>query len=445
MNDSPGPDMTTLPHLGNTAVLGSALFLHASDERTHGAWLSSALSGHGLLRSAPLAEEAVGDLVGVSMPQAIFIDFTGEQGARSGLLAAALRRKWPDLVLIAVGHASQTQVTLAALRAGVDDFVDLDSPAENVMPIVRERLAQRESTRAPTRRGRTLALLGARAGLGVSTLACNLAACLQPARAEPARRRGAKTLSATTAGPQRLGTGLLDLGLPARDDLLYLGLQSSFSFVDGVQNLHRLDQTLLQTALPQHANGTAVLPLPANLGQIREISHSQSVNFVRRLTDFFDLQIIDLGGFTTPDFLAQIITAADQVWVVCDQSIGAIVSTSNLLRELREREVDTATLSLVVNRFEPGVDLPAQDIARQLDLPLAHVLPARRQSLLAAATRGKLVVQDAPGDAWSQAVTDMARELLPWINGGELGRPTADAASTPTWVSRWLRPWKTQG
>jgi len=438
--------MTSLPPYGNTALLGNAVFLHASDTRQHAAWLAGALSGHGLLSSVPLDETALMDAIGHKRAKAVFLDFTGDQAERSALLASTLRRTWPALVLIALGHASQTQGTLAALRAGVDDFVDLDGPGEGVMPLLRERLAQRDSARTPVAAGRKLALLGARAGLGVSTLACNLAACVQQSRARGQRQAGQAAPAPVDTRSPRQGVALLDLGLPARDGLLYLGLQSSFSFVDGVQNLHRLDQTLLDSALARHANGTAVLPLPADLTQVRDISHSQSVNFTRLLSDYFDLQIIDLGGFTTPEFLAQLVRQADQVWVVCDQSIGAIVSTSNLLRELRDRGVDTtAALSLVVNRFEPGVDLPAQDIARQLDLPLAYVLPARRQSLLAAATRGKLVVQDAPGDAWSQAVTDMARELLPWIAGGERERPAAEAGSPPTWVSRWLRPWKTQG
>jgi hypothetical protein len=145
---------------------------------------------------------------------------------------------------------------------------------------------------------------------------------------------------------------LLDLGLPARDGLLYLDTQSGFSFVDGVRNLRRLDQTLLHTALAHHSSGVAVLPLPASLAQVREISHADSVALIKRLTDFFDFQIADLGGFSTIDFVAQTVREAQRTWVVCDQSIGAIVSTANLLKDLRTREVDTTHLSLVVNKFD---------------------------------------------------------------------------------------------
>lgn len=435
--------MTSLPTYSNASILGSAVSLHASDTREHAVWLASALSGHGLLNAVPLEQGEVRESIGQQRPKAVFIDFSGNQAESAAQLASALRRAWPDLVLIAMGHSSQTQTTLAALRSGVDDFVDLDSPGENVVPLLRERLAQREQATPPKAKGRKLALLCARAGLGTTTIACNLAASLQRLGSRAPDHRGTKP--ATTEPKSRQGVALLDLGLPACDGMLYMGLKSSFSFVDGVQNQHRLDQTLLETALAHHAGGTAVLPLPSDLGQIREISQTQSASFSRRLADFFDLQILDLGGFTSVDFLAQMTRQADLVWVVCDQSLGGIVSTASLLRELHEREVDTAGFSLVVNRFDPAVDLPAQDIALQLELPVAHVLPSRQRALLAAATRGKLVIEAAPADPWSQAIGAMARELLPWVQGGEQDNAPRSTGRPSAWLDRWLRPWKTQG
>lgn len=241
---------------------------------------------------------------------------------------------------------------------------------------------------------------------------------------------------------QRQGVALLDLGLPARDDLLYLGLKSEFSFVDGVHSMQRLDATLLQTALAQHTRGPAVLPLPSSLAQIREVSHAESVSLIQRLTDFFDVQIADLGGFTTVDFVAQVASSADQVWVVCDQSIGGIVSTAALLRELREHDINTRRLSLVVNKFEPFVNLPALDIANQLGLPLAHVLPARASALLAASCQGQLLAHTARNDPYVQVVSQMVRGLAPWIDGsaspdqGELPRTPRLAQMLNKWIHR---------
>ncbi|MBU7574665.1 MAG: histidine kinase [Hydrogenophaga sp.] len=425
--------MSTMPTPLNTTVQSHNVYLYASDNGEHAGWLNAALGHLGQVTVVTLDEAALGERIATTHPRTLFLDFSGAQALRSTRLATALRRDWPELLLIGTGHANETNTTLAALRAGVDDFLDLDGPTTEVLAVLQDLMARRQGQRSAQAKGRSIALLGARVGLGVSTLACNLAAMLQEQRAAALARVPGRAA-------HRQGIALLDLGLPARDALLYLGLKSEFSFVDGVHNLHRLDPTLLQTALVQHASGAAVLPLPASLAQIREISHAESVSLVQRLTDFFDVQIADLGGFSSIDFVAQVARNADQVWVVCDQSIGGIVSTASLLRELREHDVNMQRLSLVVNKFEPFVNLPALDIAHQLGLPLSHVLPARASALLAASCQGQLLARSARNDPYVQAVGQMVRGLLPWIDGSV----PPDGGEPPPWtprVAQMLNKW----
>ncbi|MNR54377.1 hypothetical protein D3C85_1745480 [compost metagenome] len=73
--------------------------------------------------------------------------------------------------------------------------------------------------------------------------------------------------------------------------------------------------------------------------------------------------------------------------------------------------------------------MPAKDIADRLEIPLHHVLPARGTQLLAAASRGEMLVRTARNDAYSQAVASLARglkqEYLP------------DPGNTPTRESGW--------
>ncbi|MGQ3058874.1 MAG: AAA family ATPase, partial [Nevskia sp.] len=278
--------MSTMPTPLHTTVQSRNVYLYASDNGEHTGWLNAALGHLGQVTVVTLDEAALGERIATAQPRTLFLDFSGAQALRSTRLATALRRDWPELLLIGTGHANETNTTLAALRAGVDDFLDLDGPTTEVLAVLQDLMARRQGQRSPQVKGRSIALLGARVGLGVSTLACNLAAMLQEQRAAALARVPGRVV-------HRQGVALLDLGLPARDALLYLGLKSEFSFVDGVHNLHRLDPTLLQTALVQHASGAAVLPLPASLAQIREISHAESVSLVQRLTDFFDVQIAD--------------------------------------------------------------------------------------------------------------------------------------------------------
>lgn len=401
---------------------GAETYLFASSNGSHITWLTDALGRLGSVVVLAPDTKSVDERIALLGPVAVFIDFSAGQCADAIQLHQRLKRDWPALPVLATGVSAEPAAMLAALRAGVDDFIDMAAPPPEAVSTLRTLLERRSTLQGGTR-GTTLALLGARAGLGVTTLATSLALTLNDQLTHAPQRPPGRAA--------RHGVALLDLGLPARDGLLYLDTQSGFSFVDGVRNLRRLDQTLLHTALAHHTSGVAVLPLPASLTQVREISHADSVALIKRLGDFFDFQIADLGGFSTIDFVAQTVREAQRSWVVCDQSIGAIVSTASLLKELRSRNVETDKLALVVNKFDSHVGLSAKDIADRLELPLHHVLPARSAPLLAAASRGEMLVRTARSDPYSQSVMGLARSLHhEYMNAS--GQPPA---KDPRWVA----------
>jgi pilus assembly protein CpaE len=416
----------------NLPESGAETYLFASSNSGHITWLTDALGRLGsVVALAPDAQAALDERIALLGPLAVFIDFSPDQGSAASELHQRLKRDWPSLPVLATGNAAEPAAMLAALRAGVDDFVDMAAPAVEAVRTLRDLLERRSSVQgSSSAKGSTLALLGARAGVGTTTLATSLALLLGDMLT-----RAAATAASPQARTARHGVALLDLGLPARDGLLYLDTQSGFSFVDGVRNLRRLDQTLLQTALAHHASGVAVLPLPASLAQMREVSHADSAALIKRLADFFDVQIADLGGFSTVDFVAQTVRDAQASWVVCDQSIGAIVSTASLLKELRARGVETERLALVVNKFDSHVGLSARDIAERLELPLRHVLPARSAALLAASSRGEMLVRTARSDPYAQAVAGIARDLHQEFMSATGHPPAKD----PGWVTRMSR------
>ena len=393
-------------------------YLFASENGARITWLIQALQRHGTVRPIAMTPQALDERIAASAPRAVFLDFAEPHSATSAMLHQHLRRDWPALAVLGTGSADDPATLLAGLRAGVDDFIDMAATLPDAEATLIALLERRSAEQAAVR-GRTIALLGARAGLGTTTLAASLALLMQDATSRAA---------------------LLDLGLPARDGLLYLDTQSSFSFVDGVHNLRRLDETLLHTAFAHHAGGTAVLPLPPSLTQIREISHADSAALIRRLADFFDYQFIDLGGFTTVDFIARTVAEADRTWVVCDQSIGAILSTANMLRELETRGIEIQRFSLVVNKIDPAVSLTARDIAARLRLPLAHVLPMRRTALLTAAGRGEMLVRTARNDPYTQAVLGMTKALQRELatsdaNSGAKPKTAPNAPTASPWNS----------
>jgi pilus assembly protein CpaE len=331
-------------------------------------WLGKVLGGQGTLVTEGGAQEAFLERAAQLRPGLVFLHFSAELAGASARLGEQLLRLFPGLPLVAVGHADEPGIMLAALRVGVKDFIDLrDAPAD--------------------------------AEAVVKRLAVNLAA---------AARRHLPLNEKTDARAEVL---LLDLGLPARDGALYLNLSPGFHFVEAVRNLRRFDQVFVQTALTRHGNGVCVLPLPAALGELRDISYSEASSLLERLRAFFDMQIIDLGGFGNAEFTAQIVKAADSVVLVADQSVGAIVSAAELVHELRAREVERDDLHLLVSRFDARLGVDAAQIAQRVGVQSVGTLPDSRAPLVLAMNRGAVLADDDPHDPYVRALADLLARL----------------------------------
>lgn len=357
-------------------------------------WLDQALSGVGTLVVEAGAQEAFVEQIAALRPGLVFLDFSATHAEASTRLAEQVVRLFPQLPLVAVGNAGEPDTMLTALRAGVRDFIDLRGSPAQATNAVRRLMVPRAQVRHITpahRHGKIVALLGARAGVGVTSLAVNLAATVR-------QRESAEVL-------------LLDLGLPARDGALHMNIAPEFHFVEAVRNLRRFDQVFVDTALARHANGVSVLPLPATLSELRDVSFSEALALLDRLRAFFDLQVIDLGGFSNAEFMSQIVKAADAVVMVADQSVGAIVSAVELLQELKKREIERSDLHLVVSRFDADLGIDAAQIAERIGVASVDTLPDRRAALVQAANRGVVLADDGPADPYVRAVGALMERL----------------------------------
>ncbi|CAN7381944.1 fimbrial protein [Caballeronia sp. LjRoot31] len=398
-------------------------FLCVCSDAGRRAWLARALGTLGALEHVPFDAVALMPKISTLGATMVFIDFARApleapeaSIASATAMATAVHDAFPGLAIVALGSLQQSASAIAALRAGVRDFIDVEGEPDEALRIAKQLIEQANQSakteHISNRHGQVTVLLGARVGMGVSTLAANLAVRLQ--------KRGAAA-SKTSA--------LLDLGIPAADSSVLLDTQSEFNFVDAVRNLRRFDQTFVHTAFGRHASGLAVTTLPPDLGAMREVSYASAVNLVNRLRTFFDHQIVDLGGFTNLEFVAQMARAADNVWLVCDPNVASVVSAMELLEGMRVHDAADAPqkLHLVVNKFDAALQFGAEQIAERLGLPLLAVLPARAQALGRAVNQGRLLADIAERDAYVRALDPLIARL-----GGH--KMAAADSITPTFV-----------
>ncbi|MGS1108811.1 pilus assembly protein CpaE [Achromobacter anxifer] len=413
-------------------------FLFCSQGNAVAAQLGQALGDLGMLtQESPRIEELARRLTEIA-PQVVFLDFTlseDEPGKlfKSADLARLLARIAPTVPRVAVGFLSQPEGAIAALRAGVSDFVDPSVAPQEIKEVVLRLLDRPSSGRMDGTR-RSVVLLGARPGVGTSTLAVHLAGMAQDrlklAQAQRAAAAGAKAPKPSGEPlPLSSRVALMDLGWPVGDCQLYLNIGGDFDFAEAARNLRRLDSTLLGSAMAHTANGLSVLSLPRDVGQMRDVSQSDSLLVFERMRQHFSVVVADTGGFTNPEFVSGLARASQLNWIVTDQSVGALVSLAGLLQELEQLHVERRSLGLIVNRYDERYGMTAQQIAERFQLDLVGTLPDRTLPLMVCTNRGHLLHEEAERDVYVRAVQALAERLCAEENaaGGRSG-----------WLATWL-------
>ena len=153
----------------------------------------------------------------------VIVDLRGHESLPEEL--GAFRRQHPDLDVIIVTSALDASLILEALRAGVSECVTWPLTQEELAAAIDRLIGQRHS--AANQPGDLFVFLGAKGGIGTTTIAVNTAAAL-----------------AEEAPGQTL---FIDLHLAYGDAGVFLGVESRFSVLDALENIHRLDKGFLDS------------------------------------------------------------------------------------------------------------------------------------------------------------------------------------------------------
>jgi len=374
----------------------------------------------------------------------ILLDYSTDSADASTALARQLTALAPGLPLFGVGSTASDQAAgvLAALRAGVLDFFDMDASDEEIRTLLEHALhlpalPATPAAPAPRKRGQLVLLLGVRPGVGASTLAAHLGVLATPQPSEKERPRHATDKTESGSDTPTPRTLLLDLGQPAGDAELYLGIASDFHYADALRSASRIDATLIRTALPHHPGRLAVLtqgtemPLPPP-------EAPEAAVLVEHLLDHVEMLLCDLGGLPTRLVPSALLHAADEIWLVADQGIASVVSLDACLHELERAGARDHRLSLVINRHDADCGIAAEQVAKRFNLPLLATLPDRSRTLRASANQGFLLHQVAPRDPYVRALAPLLARLRTSV---------PHPASTPRWKTLLTRGggprWKT--
>ncbi|MCX5592050.1 pilus assembly protein CpaF [Alcaligenes endophyticus] len=338
----------------------------------------------------------------------VFFDFsTAQLSTQMGALVREFHQWDMSCRRVAIGCSDSAQIVLDALRAGVHEFIDLSQPDRIASELLRITEQGSQASQPMVRNYPHVMLLGARAGIGTSSLAASLAYLVQVHINQHAPRAHGEISNL----PLHERACLVDLGWPIGNASLYLTLSGDFTFIQAASERHRLDNTMLSAALAQHPSGLNALSLPSDPYSLQQLNIADAVSLCAYLRSTMASVVIDGGGFPNERVLQELEAPEDELLVLVDQSLSSLVALSDLLARRAEQSL-TKRPKLIVNQYDSRYGLAAEAIAKRFDLELLAVLPDRRMEHLRSASMGQLLVQAREKDSYSRAVQALRDTLL---------------------------------
>jgi pilus assembly protein CpaE len=311
---------------------------------------------------------ALGNVSQEPSPGLMIVDI-GASDEPTGAIRSLMTLIDPMTRVIAIGSINDVTIYRDLIAAGATDYlVKPVSPEDLEAALVGAKRATAE-THGETKRLRTIAVIGARDGVGATTVAVNTAWII------------AHELGKTVA--------LIDLDLQFGTVALALDLEPSHGLREALEKPDRIDGLFIASAMAHESEHLFVLSAEEPVeDQINVNPHAFDL-LVDTLPDDFDCVVIDLPPRLVSSQL-QLLQNIDTVALVSDLSIPGMRDTARLSHMIRSAAPETA-LMVIANKVgaTKSGELPKAEFTRGAELPINFFLPNDPKIAAEASNAGK--------------------------------------------------------
>ncbi|MGC6488911.1 MAG: AAA family ATPase [Planctomycetota bacterium] len=293
----------------------------------------------------------------------------------------------------------ETAFVVSATRAGVQDFLRRPLSSDELTAVLRRAGPAREAGRELSAPGRIAAFTSNKGGVGKTTLSVNVAC-------ELAQRAPGSTL---------LVDASLQLGLCAP----MLGLEPAVTMHDVVEQIDRLDPTLLREFTVPHPCGLDLLAAPGDAVQAAAVSEEHLSRILAVARAAYDHVIVDtfpiLDGIAIAAF-----DRADEVWQVVAPTVPTVLGAERLNELLEGVGVERERQRMLLNVSVPSHSgqLSPRDVATRLGRALELVVPFTRAAVTACNTGTPVVLRASRVSSFRRTIRQLADLLAAPADAG---------------------------
>ena len=299
--------------------------------------------------------------------EVVVVDISAENPQPAIRAIELIQANTLQLAIFANGTMQQPTTIVAAMRAGAGEYLDESAGAEALLEALTRFSSNHTRTRGGAGKARIFTFLSAKGGAGATTAAVNTAVALQQAH----------------------GNVVLVDFAPVGHAQLHLNLRPSFGVPDALENLHRLDASLLEGLMTPCKDGLHLLagpqqpypsiPTPAELARLFDL-----------LANHYRYVVVDASSRldATTRLLSDLSNA---VLMVAQTDVVSLWSASRIHAFLEEG-AGRNRLRMVLNRYKKIPGFTDEDVEHSTRCKVLWKIPNAFHAISPAIDHGTPVV-----------------------------------------------------
>ncbi len=294
----------------------------------------------------------------------------------------------PSSKVVIVGHYNDVWLYRELIRSGISEYVVAPVSMADIVAVISAIFVDPEAEPM----GRSVAFIGAKGGVGSSTIAHNLA------------------WSMSSLFSSEVVVADLDLAFGTAN--INFDQDPAQGIAEAVFAPERIDEVYLDRLLAQCAEHLSLLAAPSTLERVYDFdseAFTQIIDIAQRSAPMLVLDVPHIWNGWTRSTL----THADEVVITATPELANLRNAKNLVDTLKKLRPNDALPRLIIN--QAGVpkrpEISPQDFAEPLEITPLAVIPFDPQLFGNAANNGRMLGETDGQHAVVQMITEMAHVL----------------------------------
>ena len=294
----------------------------------------------------------------------------------------------PSTKVVIIGQVNDIILYRELIRQGISEYIVRPQSPLQIIKTIADLYV--DPSAPPI--GRTLAFVGARGGVGSSTIAHNVGWC--------------------TAEEYQSDTVILDLDLPFGTTSLDFDQEASAGLAEALNAPERLDDVLLDRLLQKHTDHLSLFTAPNVLDRDFDLDDQAFETVVDVVRTVAPTIVVDVPHLWCP-WSKRLLTTADEIIITATPDLAAFRNTKNLIDILSAGRPNDASPTLILNQFDPKVSaVQAEQFVEHVGIEPAQVFGWEPQLFGNAATNAATIMDTAPTSKTAQGMRSLAGHLL---------------------------------